>query len=378
MSIGNMSLIPDIPVKYETFPDNYINDVNGWAFDRETIENNIRKLLTLDLDFGDKCSLNCPFCFRKDNSVDILNRQLSYNDLVNIVLEAKKLGLRSVKLLGAGEPLENPRILEFIKKLHELDVITVLFTKTGIIGDDDAVTDHFSDYGIFTGEELAAELNKNSVSMVVGLNSFDPNIQSAMVGNGINYIEKRNRTIEILVNEGFNSSNPTKLAIGISPITSSNINEAYNIYKWARVRNFYAIVTPTMISGRAKDDAWRSLTPNPIKLISLYEDIYRFNIETGLSSLDELAVDGIASYAGGHPCNQVSTGLYITLNGVVLSCPGSEELIEGNIWESSLSDIWNNSENIKRESTFNCRCIAKDGKSISTNLYDEVMMAISD
>jgi len=83
--------------------------------------------------------------------------------------------------------------------------------------------------------------------------------------------------------------------------------------------------------------------------------------------------EGISSYAGGHPCNQVSTGMYVTLNGVVLSCPGSEENVEGNAWERPLREIWFNSKNFQRAGKFNCGCIAKDGKSIPDNFYKQVM-----
>ncbi len=112
-------------------------------------------------------------------------------------------------------------------------------------------------------------------------------------------------------------------------------------------------------------------------LIKLYTEIYRFNVEANLTSIEQLIHDGISAYAGGHPCNQVATGLYITLNGVVLSCPGSEDNIEGNIWQTSLSEIWFNSYNYGRRGTFNCHCIAKDGKSIPSKLYDEVLSNLS-
>ena len=32
-----MRTIPDIPIKFTRFPDDYVNDINGWAFDKETI-----------------------------------------------------------------------------------------------------------------------------------------------------------------------------------------------------------------------------------------------------------------------------------------------------------------------------------------------------
>jgi len=361
---------------YTSFPKDYINDVRGWAFDRSTIEENAGKLLTLDIDFGSRCSLNCPFCFRRDNTVDYTSHELQSDDLKYIVKDAKRLGLKSLKFLGAGEPLENDGILEFLEMLKGLNIIPVLFTKTGIMADNIRITRLFSYRGISTGEQLAKYLFDCGVSIVQGFNSFDGDIQCEMSGGDPYIAKRRNQTLEILVDVGFTSTIPTRLAIGINPITTLNIDEAFEIYKWARLRNIYAIVTPTMISGREKGAIWTTITPSADKLIRLYSDIYRFNLDTTLSTPTMILKDGISAYAGGHPCNQVATGLYITLNGVVLSCPGSEDNVEGNIWNRKLEDIWINSNNFKRQGTFNCHCIAKDGKSIPSDLYQRVAQDI--
>jgi len=368
-----LRLIPNIPSVYTSFPDDYINDVRGWGFDRATVEGSAGKLLTLDIDFGSRCSLNCPFCFRRDNSVDSIQHTLQYDDLVQLVADAKELGLKTVKFLGAGEPLENDGILEFLTLLKDMNIIPVIFTKTGILADDVAISRLFSYRGIRTSEELAQFLYDCGASIVLGFNSFDDHIQCEMSGGNSHTVNLRNRSMELLVDIGFTSTMATRLAIGVNPITRANVSEAFNIYKWARLRNIYAIVTPTMISGREKGNAWQTITPSEDKLINLYTDIYRFNLETHLSTVADLRVSGVAAYAGGHPCNQVATGLYVSLNGIVLSCPGSEENVEGNIWNSTLEDIWVNSANYKRGGMFNCHCIAKDGKSIPADLYRRVL-----
>lgn len=368
-----MRVIPDIPIKYTWFPENYVNDINGWAFDKETIVENKGKLLTLDIDYGSYCSLNCPACFRKKNSIDDLKHELQFDNLVDVVLQAKKLGLRSVKFLGAGDPFENFGFLKFLRFLKEQDVIPLIFTKGHVIGDDILVLKYFREYGIETGVELVKELSKLNVSIMLGFNSFDDEIQAKMVGRKADYIHVRNRALQLLVAEGFNDSNPTRLALAINPVTIWNIDEVFEMYQWGRLRNLYCIVTPSMIAGRAKDKTWAAITPSEDKLEKLYADIYRFNIETNLQTMQQVEEEGISSYAGGHPCNQVATGMYVSLNGQVLSCPGSEENNEGNYWEKSLEEIWLNSENYKRSGTFNCGCIAKDGKSIPDNFYNKVL-----
>ena len=160
-------LIPEIPKVFNRFPPDYVNDINGWAFDQETIISNKGKLLTLDIDFGSYCSLNCPFCFRMNNSIDDGQKELKYDDLVDIIIEAKSLGLRSVKFLGKGDPFENKGFLDFLRFLHSVEIIPLVFTKGHIIGDDTAVFKYFSQYGIFTGQELASELKRLNVSIML-------------------------------------------------------------------------------------------------------------------------------------------------------------------------------------------------------------------
>jgi MoaA/NifB/PqqE/SkfB family radical SAM enzyme len=370
-----MRSIPNIAIEFETFPKYYINDINGWGFDNITVKANKGRLLTLDIDFGDYCSLNCPFCFRLNNSIDEKNNELRIEDLKRIILEAKTLGLRSVKFLGKGDPFENKGFLDFLRFLHFENVIPLIFTKGQVIGDDEKVFNYFGEYKIFTGEQLANELQRLNASVMLGFASFDSTTQNKIVGQkNSNYTDIRNQALLNLVKAGLNKGNPTRLALAMNPITKWNIDEIFEIYKWGRRRNFYCIITPSMISGRAKDKTWVAITPSKEKLIDLYTEIYRFNIENGLQTIEQINDEGISAYAGGHPCNQVATGMYVSLNGVVLSCPGSEERIEGNIWEQELTEIWNQSENnIIRGGLFNCNCIAKDGKSIPDDLYSSVL-----
>jgi len=376
-----MNQRPRVSIVYnDKFPPNFINDVNGWSFSEEDLKNNFGKLLTLDIDFGNLCTLNCPHCFRKNNRVDFdggKSRMMSYDHILNVVKEGKRLGLKSVKFLGAGEPFQDKRFLEFLRELKRLDIIPLIFTKGHVIGDNEEVKKWCAHYGINTGEELVAELNRLNASILLGFNSFNEAVQEKMVGGIKGYVAKRNRAIELLVKAGFNGHNPTRLCLAANPVTNDNYGEIMKIYKWGRMRNIYVIVCPTMVSGRcSKEFAWQKINPSANKLIDLYVSINEFNLKNGLITIGQLEKDGIASYAGGHPCNQVACGMYVTLTGKVLRCPGDDTTILGDIWNESLGDIWRKSENYKRAGTFNCGCPPKLGKTIPSNLFKEVMVKL--
>lgn len=348
----------------------------GWgAFSEKELKNNKGKLLHLDIDFGNVCSLNCPHCFRRENKVDSGKRKLlDYDQLVKLILEAKKLGLKTVKFLGAGEPFQNKRFLEFLRFLNANKISASIFTKGHVIGDDNLVKTYNAHYGINTGKQLAKELYKLKVGILLGFNSFDVEVQDKMVGGVKGCSLKRNKALINLVQAGFNKTNPTRLCFVITPITKGNIEHIFEIYKWARKRNIYPVSCPTMVSGRcAKDADWKKINPSKEKLIRLYEEIYLHNFKTGIQTLAQIKKDGISCYAGCHPCNQVSCGMYVTLGGVVLRCPGDDVTKFGDIWKQPLKNIWLKSENYKRAGIFNCGCPPKVGKSIPEDFYREVL-----
>lgn len=376
-----MKIKPNIPVIYsDKFPKDFKNDINGWNFTKEELEKNKGKILTLDIDFGNVCSLNCPHCFRRDNNIDFGNgNPLSYEETISIIKDAKKLGLKSVKFLGAGEPFENKRFIEFLRFLKEMNIIPLIFTKGHVIGDDKLVKFWNSDYGISNSLELIEELKKVNASILLGFNSFDTEKQDKMVGAVKGYTLKRNRALELLAEAGFNKSNPTRLCLAANPVTHENYDELFEIYQWGRIRNLYVIVCPTMVSGRcAETKNWKRITPSQEKLVDLYVQIYKFNIAKGIQTLKQIEEEGISAYAGGCPCHQVACGMYITLGGVVLRCPGDDITIFGDIRKKPLKEIWVSSENYKRAGTFNCGCPPKMGKTFDYDFFDKVMSKLKE
>lgn len=370
-----MKTISQIPVTFTgRFPSNFINDVNGWNFDQETLNSNKGKILTLDIDLGTQCSLKCPHCFRRTKVLDEVERKMTFEETKELIIEAKKLGLRSVKFLGAGEPFENRRFVEFLRFLKSIDVIPLIFTKGHIIGDDKLAKKFNSHYGINSGAELVKELNRVNASILLGFNSMYDSIQDRMVGGIEGYTKKRDLALLRLVKAGFNKTNPTRVALIVTPVTKGNYDEIFSIYKWGKVRNLYPVTTATMVGGKAS--AWCEITPSKQKLVELYTKIYKFNLDRGIQTIEQLEDERIASYAGSHPCNQVACGMYVTLSGKVLRCPGDDVTIFGNIFEKSLNEIWLNSENFRRSGTFNCGCPPKIGKSIPTGLFEEVLRRV--
>jgi MoaA/NifB/PqqE/SkfB family radical SAM enzyme len=103
----------------------------------DEIRENAGRLLMLDLDFGRDCSLRCPTCFRRKNRVDDTGgADLGFEDWTRVLEEAQPLGLREVKICGAGEPFENPQLLRLVRFLTSQGIGAAIFTKGHVFGDD--------------------------------------------------------------------------------------------------------------------------------------------------------------------------------------------------------------------------------------------------
>lgn len=78
-----------------------------------------------------KCNLNCLHCFNaKDNAP--LNTELSYEDIINILDQAKGIGVHAFTLTG-GEPLVHHRFLDIVKAIYERDMFVFELNTNGLL-----------------------------------------------------------------------------------------------------------------------------------------------------------------------------------------------------------------------------------------------------
>ena len=400
----------------EGFPERYKNSVAHWGnFSREELhqknEEGIEKLLHLDIDFGNSCSLRCPHCFRRDDRFDSSKDQsfLNEEEIKGYLLEAKKLGLKSVKFLGRGEPFENPKFLGFLEWLTNNEIHAAIFTKGHVIGSDELAIKYNSQYGINSGQDLADRLKELDVSILLGFNSFDKTMQENFIGNDQiknreikdKYTEVRDTALIRLVKSGLNEykkGEPTRLAMISAPIKPENIDEIFEIYQWGRKRNIYALSCPSTNSGKGIDETGRVRQHKEFitDLKNLYTKIYIWNIENNLMTLEEFKEEGVSLYPGCHPCTQTAAGMYLTLSGKVVRCPGradKKSTFSEDIRKEGLTNIWIHSENYRRAqgkikspegNGLNYHCPARDWeadngqKSIPRGFYEDIKKRVID
>lgn len=339
-------------------------------FSKEEIKANAGRLLMLDIDFGRACSLSCPTCFRRNNVVDDTDApDLTFDELMEVVSQARGLGLREIKICGAGEPLENPDLLRLARQLTDWNIGLSIFTKGHVLGDDALAASVFSHEGIKNASHLAQMLFELKTSMLVSFQSFRPDIQDRLVGGVQGHTQRRNRAVELLASVGFNKCNPTRLMFCALPVTRATYDHIFDIYVYCRERNILPLVTSFMVSGKQFTDGYLAhVDVTDDDKLRLYQRIYRYNFQHGIQSADGIKEDGISPMPGIHPCNQIAAGLYITCNGNVLSCPGATTVL-GNPRERQIADIWHDSPNFLRRGIFNCKCPPKDGGTVPLAVY---------
>ena len=208
---------------------------------------------------------------------------------------------------------------------------------------------------------------------MLGFHSFDSALQDKVVGK-IGYTEVKNRALENLVRAGFTDTNPTRLAFCNAPIRRSTYGEAFDIYVYGRERNIHPVTAVLMTSGKQIDKRFLSENdPTDKEKVDLWTKIYSWNIDHELQTLDQIKQDGISCLPGGHPCNQLNAGLYVTMKGNVVGCPGYTAN-QGNIRERNLREIWENSTTRTiAGGRFNHGCPPKEGITIPEKLYEQVL-----
>ncbi len=401
------NVFPDVPVV--NFTSQHLGAWK-WDFPADRIGETviidgqpIKKMLTLDINIPESdfaglvndapigkiqsvfrenypCPHACPGCF---NQATVKNSIMTLDEIINVVDQAIKLGLESVKFLGPGELLANPRLFEILDLFKKRSLVIGIFTKGAILGSD-ALAEMY--HGCKAYDLVQKMTSYNNITFLVGGCSFDPAIENKYVptrDSGLrdkfDYHASRNRAIEMLCGAGMNADpDKQRLAIISSPVTINTIEGSLELFKWATERNIPNYVTTSMVSGLGHKLVKRqSELDFEARYRKLAIDIYQYLIEKGIMDIKRIKEEGISSYIGTNPCNQLTHGLYIHYDGEVWCCPGNDTpdfIVYHNVREASLLEIWKNSQNYNIN-RFNNGCV-KDEVSIPSGFYSEVLEEI--
>ncbi len=192
-------------------------------------------LPTLDLELTSKCTqASCIYCDSKPKVGKKHPDELTYRETKQLLIEAKKLGLRWVYSCGLGEPLEDSRFKRLVEISSSLDVRCSIFTN-----------------GILIDEKRAKWLHENGVCLIIKLDTFNEATFDKILGKP-QKARQIYKAIKLLLDAGYGKScqhGLTDLAFSIVP-TSLNYNDISDIIRLANDNNIFPSVGELEQAGR--------------------------------------------------------------------------------------------------------------------------------
>lgn len=314
---------------------------------------NTGKLQTLWLEIPAYCNLACSYCYACSGQDIEKNKFLPWKLYKSVLEQAAKMGVDSLGIPGAGEPLIKKNLqltMNILRLATKLEMYITLFTT-----------------GEFLTEELADELYKLPVEIMLKGNTLNPSMQDKFVsdpkrgriikGFGL----KRNAAIELLMQKGFNDETRCIKKFGrksrIALVTSimadeggevSNLGEIADILRFCRTRNIIFDCDTVLKRGRGAT------------CTLCVEDEQIKNKLLELQQIDREEFDNIweisQSYVG-TTCDRHFHHMYVSQYGDIRPCIGAMDVSLGNIRDIYLRQAWDSREmKIIRSKKYHGKC----------------------
>ncbi|WP_147821947.1 radical SAM/SPASM domain-containing protein [Salidesulfovibrio onnuriiensis] len=271
------------------------------------------QLLTMELELSRICNLRCIYCYA--GSGEKLANEISFEEITDALDQGKALGVRKVIVLGGGEPMAYPRIMDVLRAIHARGLEMELFTN-----------------GILLTREIVQEFLTLGVHPVIKCNSLKPEVQDHLAGKKGAFAAIRTG-FDLLREAGY----PTRdLSLGAQTIIcEQNYDELPEMWRWLRSREIIPYFECITDQGRAKDQI--NLAVSPEKLQSLFSELSRLDAEE--FGIHWEPKPPVAAFT----CRRHLFSCTITAVGNVIPCPGVD-ISAGNIREKALKDILAGSE----------------------------------
>lgn len=271
-----------------------------------------RGLLSLELELSRACNLRCIYCYASSGLP--MENELSLPEILDVVDQAVALGARKIIILGGGEPLLYPYLIDVIDYILSKGVKADLFTS-----------------GTLITPSKARALYDRGVAVVVKMNSRRPDIQDFLAGHPGTF-QAIERGLEALKAVGYPDE---EHILGVETvICRQNYEELPQLWRWARKQGIIPYVEIMTWQGRAKEHP--DLEVSIQKTRTLFETLARIDAE-------EFGNKWIPHppLAASH-CARHEYSCTVIANGDIHPCPGVN-LSVGNVREDTLEHILNKS-----------------------------------
>ncbi len=294
---------------------------------RELVKND--RISSISLRLSTPCNLNCVYCYGTKEEYKRLKESgeaLTYEEVIDILNQAFRLGVNNVSIVGDGEPLlyktEQGDLYTLIDCINSNKATVILFTNTTLIT-----------------EKIAKELFRRDIMIIAKQNSLDPQRQNQLCQKSWAY-SKLKKGLDNLIKAGFTRTKPSRLAIH-TIICQQNYNEIPTMWREWRKKNIIPYVqvwVPPSDKERQKEFLEKYYV-EPQRVRNLFHKLLKIDEEEFGYTWDPNRTYPIAALG----CSIVLSGIGITPNGNIQTCAYTEHSL-GNIRARSLSDILRSKE----------------------------------
>ena len=276
------------------------------------------QLTNLHIEIISKCNERCIHCYiPHDNKVSYIEPDLFYD----VLKQCKNMRLLHITLSG-GEPMLHKNFCDFLRKCKESDFSVNVLSNLTLLDD------------IIIKEMKANPL----LGVQVSLYSMNSHIHDEITQMKGSFEKTKNAILKLIEND---------IPLQIScPIMKQNKNCYDDVIKWAQkhkihVGDDYVIIarynhTTQNLSCRLSINEIKEVIDDKIANDSKYIEQIEMEAE---KKKDMTSTDFV--------CSVCHSSICIADNGNVYPCAGWQDYIVGNVKETSLNDIWDNSGKVQ-------------------------------
>jgi len=278
------------------------------------------QLTQFQIELSSRCNERCVHCYipHADKLTDI--EPSLFNDVLK---QCRDMGVLELKLSG-GEPMIHQNFVDFLYKAKDCDLSVSVLSNLTLLND-----------------EIISALKAGRHSQVhVSLYSIRPEIHDSITRLPGSFDKTMSAIMRLIEND---------IPIQIScPIMRINKSEYGGVLKWAGEHKINAETDYIMMarSNQTTDNLENRLTLEETEAV--LKDIMSQDVNYQRNLLEaDLALAGMRDTSNEILCSVCVTSLCMDSSGIVYPCPGWNSYVCGNVKETPLSGIWENSPAVK-------------------------------
>lgn len=276
------------------------------------------QLTNLHIEITSKCNERCIHCYiPHDNKVSDIEPDLFY-DVLN---QSRKMRLLHLTLSG-GEPMMHMNFCDFLRKCREYDFSVNVLSNLALLNN-----------------EIITEMKANRLLGVqVSLYSMDSNVHDEITQIKGSFEKTKNAILKLIEND---------IPLQIScPIMKQNKNCYVEVLDWAKKHKIHAGDDYVIIAryNHTTQNLTNRLSIDEIKAVISDKIV---NDTKYLEQMEREAEKKKNDTPNDVVCSVCHSSICIADNGNVYPCAGWQDYIVGNVKETSLKEIWDNSEKVQ-------------------------------